>query len=158
MRSRRRRGSLIGFAGLTAAVTIGSYAWACTQDSSHSGLTWLCTLTQTVSCNFSTLTNNTNPTRNLSFYSQASGLTNGGSYDMRWVTGDHTPNTDQACKTGTIFNGGHNLIASSTGVWSGQGPLTIPNDPGMHTVCAQPLPGNNPSNFIGSKHTPWTFT
>lgn len=147
---------LIGFLGIALAVTASASGWA-SASGSHTGLVWLCNATQTVSCNYSTLTNNTNPTHNLTFYSQASGLTANGSYDMRYVTGDHISITDAACHTGTVFTGGASLIASSTGVWSGKGPLTMPNLTGTVTVCAQTLPGNNPNNFLESKHTLWTL-
>jgi hypothetical protein len=157
MRSRRRF-ALVGFAGLAAAVMIGSYAWACSPFAgSHSGLLWICQATQTVTCNYNTITNNTNPTHNLSFYSQGSGHTNNGSYNMKYVAGDHSAPTDISCDNGTTFTGGANIVASSTGTWSGKGPLTIPNVTGVHTVCSTPLPGNDSRNFITSGLTLWAF-
>jgi hypothetical protein len=125
------------------------------RPGSRTGLTWICKATQTVTCNYNTITNNTNPTHNLSFYSQASGLTNNGSYNMKHVPGDHSSPTDSACHNGTTFAGGANIVASSTGTWSGQGPLTIPNATGLHTVCTTPLPGI--TNVLEAGHTLWTF-
>jgi hypothetical protein len=100
---------------------------------------------------------NLSPTHNLSFYSQATGLTNNGSYNVLYVAGVHPEDTDYACHSGTIFNGGANIIASTTGSWSAKGPLLIPNATGTYTVCAEPLAGNDPLNFIKAKHTLWTF-
>lgn len=156
MRLRRRRGTLVGFAGLAAVVTLGSYAWACVQVGSHTGLDWICKTTQTVTCNFN-LGRNLNPTHGLSFYDQATGLTPFGSYDKRWVSGDHHYDTDSACNFGAIFSGGANIIAGPSGAWAGQGPLMMPNITGIITICAVPLAGNNGNNFIGSSNTLWTL-
>jgi hypothetical protein len=93
----------------------------------------------------------------MSFYSHAITLTANGSYNMKYVVGIHTENTDFACENGTIFGGGANIIASTSGSWSGKGPLTIPNATGDHTVCTVPLTGNDSRNFLVARHTLWTF-
>jgi hypothetical protein len=153
MRS-NRRARLIGFLGIMVAVVVGSHGWASAHPGTHSGLTWICKGTQTVNCNYN-LGRNLNPTHSLSFYSQGSGHTNNASYDIRFVAGDHTPLTDFACENGTIFTGGSNIIASSTGSWSGKGPLTMPPATGAITVCTTPIPGG-PNNVIASVFTLWT--
>jgi hypothetical protein len=144
-------------------VVVGSHAWACVPNSgSHTGFTWICKATSTVTCNYDGGLNpadgrNLSPTHNLSFYSQAKGHTNNGSYNVKYVTGAHSSDTDFACNNGTTFTGGANIIASSTGSWSGKGPILIPNATGVHTVCTMPLPGNDSRNFLVSQHTIWTF-
>jgi hypothetical protein len=158
MRSNRRV-RLIGFLGVMVAVVVGSHGWASAHPGSHTGLTWICKATQTVTCDYSGISangRNLNPTHSLSFYSQATGHTNNGSYNMKFVAGDHTSLTDFACENGTIFNGGQNIIASSTGSWSGKGPLLMPAATGTITVCTTPLPGNDSRNFIASSFLFWT--
>jgi hypothetical protein len=154
MRSNRRV-RLIGFLGIMVAVVVGSHGWASAHPGSHTGLTWICKATQTVACDYN-LSRNLNPTHSLSFYNQGSGHTNNGSYNMKFVAGAHTSLTDFACENGTIFNGGQNIVASSTGSWSGKGPLTMPAATGAITVCTTGLPGNDSRNFIASQFLLWT--
>jgi hypothetical protein len=153
-----QRAQLIGFLGVMVAVIIGSYGWASASANpgSHTGLTWICKATQTVTCDYNGIPNgrNLNPTHSLSFYSQASGLTNNGSYNMKFVAGDHTAPTDFACHNGTTFIGGGPFIASSTGSWSGKGPLTMPGATGTITVCTTPV--GNVTNVLEASHTLWT--
>jgi hypothetical protein len=146
----------VGFAGAAAAVLIGSYAWACSPfQGSHSGLDWICKGTQTTTCDYG-LARNLNPTHSLSFYDQASGLTPNGSYNKKFAAGVHTDASDQACNNGTIFTGGGPFIASSTGTWTGKGPIPMPAATGTITVCTAPLDGNDSRNFIVSAHLLWT--
>jgi hypothetical protein len=151
-----RRARLIGFLGVLATVCVGSYAWACVQVGSHTGLTWICKATQTVTCNYNTITNNTNPTHSKNFYSQATGLSANATYDMRNAFGDHHHDTDTACENGSFFAGGQGIRTDSTGSWSGRGPLNMPSATGLYTVCA--VPAQNPSSFLGSGNTLWTVT
>jgi hypothetical protein len=139
----RRRAISAVFAGLALTMALGSVAWACTGT--HAGNTWLCA-TGNPSCIITLRA--TSPDNDLTYYSNASGLDTTNTYNVKFVSGDHSSSTDTACDSGTVFSksgGGSATFTTSSGAWSAQGPLVMPNATGTYTICAIPTVSGNGS-------------